>query len=92
MLIKNLPNKVLFRVLFIRMVLDGIAGMKFLLEGQPKHLLAVLKAHFSFYQMLAKNYNKRGTYQVSKYYYSKNIVFNYFVKKIYFFSDLIRLK
>jgi GT2 family glycosyltransferase len=92
MLIKNLPKKVLFRVLFIRMVLDGIAGMKFLLEGQPKHLLAVLKAHFSFYQMLAINYKKRGTYQDSKYYYSKNIVYNYFVKKIYFFSDLIRLK
>lgn len=92
MLTKNLPKKVLFRVLFIRMVLDGIAGMKFLLEGQPKHLLAVLKAHFSFYQMLAINYNKRGTYQESKYYYSKNIVYNYFVKNIYFFSDLIRLK
>jgi GT2 family glycosyltransferase len=92
MLTKNLPKKVLFRVLFIRMILDGIAGMKFLLEGQPKHLLAVLKAHFSFYQMLAINYNKRGTYQESKYYYSKNIVYNYFVNKIYFFSDLIRLK
>ena len=92
MLTKNLPKKVLFRVLFIRMVLDGIAGIKFLLEGQPKHLLAVLKAHFSFYQMLAVNYNKRGTYQESKYYYSKNIVYNYFVNKIYFFSDLIRLK
>ena len=92
MLIKNLPKKVLFRVLFIRMVLDGIAGMKFLLEGQPKHLFAVLKAHISFYQMLSKNYNKRGTYQESKYYYSKNIVYNYFVKKIYFFSDLIGLK
>ena len=52
MLIKNLPKKVLFRVLFIRMVLDGIAGMKFLLEGQPKHLFAVLKAHFSFYQFV----------------------------------------
>jgi GT2 family glycosyltransferase len=92
MLIKNLPKKVLFRVLFIRMVLDGIAGMKFLLEGQPKHLLAVLKAHLSFYQMFAINYNKRGTYQESKYYYSKNIVLSYFIKKIHFFNELIRLK
>ena len=92
MLTKNLPKKVLFRVLFIRMVLDGIAGIKFLLEGQPKHLVAVLKAHFSFYQRFAKNYNKRGTYQESKYYYTKSIVLSYFIKKIHFFNELIRLK
>ncbi len=92
MLTKNLPKKVLFRVLFIRMVLDGIAGIKFFLEGQPKHLVAVLKAHFSFYQMFAKNYNKRGTYQESKYYYTKSIVLSYFIKKIHFFNELIRLK
>ena len=92
MLTKNLPKKVLFRVLFIRMVLDGIAGIKFLLEGQPKHLVAVLKAHFSFYQIFAKNYNKRGTYQESKYYYTKSIVLSYFINKIHFFNELIRLK
>jgi GT2 family glycosyltransferase len=92
MLTKNLPKKVLFRVLFIRMVLDGIAGIKFLLEGQPKHLVAVLKAHFSFYQIFAKNYNKRGTYQESKYYYTKSIVLSYFIKRIHFFNELIRLK
>ena len=92
MLTKNLPEKVLFRVLFIRMVLDGIAGIKFLLEGQPKHLVAVLKAHFSFYQMFAINYNKRGAYQQTKYYFTKSIVLSYFIKKIHFFNELIRLK
>ena len=92
MLTKNLPEKVLFRVLFIRMILDGIAGIKFLFEGQPKHLVAVLKAHFSFYQIFAKNYNKRGTYQESKYYYTKSIVLSYFIKRIHFFNELIRLK
>jgi GT2 family glycosyltransferase len=92
MLTKNLPEKVLFRVLFIRMILDGIAGIKFLLEGQPKHLVAVLKAHFSFYQMFAINYNKRGTYQQTKYYFTKSIVLSYFIKKIHFFNELIRLK
>jgi GT2 family glycosyltransferase len=92
MLTKNLPKKVLFRVLFIRMVLDGIAGIKFLLEGQPKHLVAVLKAHFSFYQRFAINYNKRDTYQQTKYYFTKSIVLSYFIKKIHFFNELIRLK
>jgi GT2 family glycosyltransferase len=92
MLTKNLPEKVLFRVLFIRMVLDGIAGIKFLLEGQPKHFVAVLKAHFSFYQRFAINYNKRDTYQQTKYYFTKSIVLSYFIKKIHFFNELIRLK
>ena len=92
MLTKNLPKKVLFRVLFIRMVLDGIAGIKFLLEGQPKHFVAVLKAHFSFYQSFAINYNKRDTYQQTKYYFTKSIVLSYFIKKIHFFNELIRLK
>jgi GT2 family glycosyltransferase len=92
MLTKNLPKKVLFRVLFIRMILDGIAGIKFLFEGQPKHLLAVLKAHFSFYQRFAINYNKRDTYQQTKYYFTKSIVLSYFIKKIHFFNELIRLK
>ncbi len=92
MLTKNLPKKVLFRVLFIRMVLDGIAGIKFLLEGQPKHLVAVLKAHFSFYQRFAINYNKRDTYQQTKYYFTKSIVLSYFINKIHFFNELIRLK
>jgi GT2 family glycosyltransferase len=92
MLTKNLPKKVLFRVLFIRMVLDGIAGIKFLLEGQPKHLVAVLKAHFLFYQRFAINYNKRDTYQQTKYYFTKSIVLSYFIKKIHFFNELIRLK
>ena len=90
MLTKNLPKKVLFRVLFIRMILDGIAGFKFLFEGQPKHLVAVLKAHFSFYQMFAINYNKRGTYQQTKYYFTKSIVLSYFIKKIHFFNELIK--
>jgi GT2 family glycosyltransferase len=92
MLTKNLPEKVLFRVLFIRMILDGIAGIKFLLEGQPKHLVAVLKAHISFYQRFVINFNKRGAYQQTKYYFSKSIVLSYFIKKIHFFNELIRLK
>jgi GT2 family glycosyltransferase len=92
MLTKNLPKKVLFRVLFIRMVLDGIAGIKFLLEGQPKHLLAVLKAHLSFYRLFKINFNKRDTYQQKKYYYIKNIVTSYFINKIHIFNKLIRFK
>ena len=92
MLTKNLPNKVLFRVLFIRMLLDGIAGMKFLFEGQPKHTLAIVKAHFVFYHLFLNNYRKRTDFQLKKYYYTKNIVFNYFVNKQDYFSKINSIK
>ena len=92
MLTKNLPKKVLFRVLFIRMLLDGIAGMKFLFEGQPKHTLAIVKAHFVFYHLFLNNYRKRTDFQLKKYYYTKNIVFNYFVNKHDYFSKINSIK
>ena len=92
MLTKNLPKKVLFRVLFIRILLDGIAGMKFLFEGQPKHTLAIVKAHFVFYHLFLNNYRKRTDFQLKKYYYTKNIVFNYFVNKQDYFSKINSIK
>lgn len=45
MLVKNLPSKGLFFVIFFRMVLDGIAGIRFLTQGKFGHTLAILKAH-----------------------------------------------
>ena len=92
MLTKNLPKKDLYRVLFIRMVLDGIAGIQFLSKGKVRHLLAILKAHFAFYARFSENYAKRGDIQQTKYYFTKSIVYSYFVNKIRFFSDLIMLK
>jgi GT2 family glycosyltransferase len=49
MLYKNLPSGKLLKVIPPRLVLDGIAGIKFLLEGDLKDCLAVLRAHFAFY-------------------------------------------
>lgn len=90
MLTKNVPQKDLYRILFIRMVLDGIAGIKFLLEKQPKHCIAILKAHFAFYRLFKANYEKRDSYQQPKYYFSKSIVFSYYIEKKLFFSNLFR--
>jgi hypothetical protein len=74
------------------MILDGVAGIQFLLRGQYKHLLAILKAHFAFYKLFSENYAKRGDIQQTKYYFTKSIVYSYFVNKIRFFNDLITLK
>lgn len=88
MLTKNLPKNKLFGILFSRMILDGIAGIKFLFEGKFHHFLAVLKAHFSFYYMISKTLKKRNTSQKENYFYTKSIVFQYFIKNNRFFEAI----
>ncbi|MGY5352925.1 glycosyltransferase family 2 protein [Wenyingzhuangia sp. IMCC45533] len=80
-LVKNLPKKQLFSVIFIRMILDGIAGFRFLFLGQPKHFISILKAHASFYAHFNKMYQKRSKHQVTDYYHQKSVVWSYFIKK-----------
>ena len=60
MLFKNLPTSYLFTVIPTRLVLDGVAAITFL--NQPKglqHLMAIAKAHFSFFFSIPKLLAKR---------------------------------
>ncbi|WP_299096945.1 glycosyltransferase family 2 protein [uncultured Winogradskyella sp.] len=80
-LVKNADNNVFSKAL-IRMLLDGIAGVRFLFQLKPLHFLAILKAHFSFYLNLKSVLNKRR--QLPKrhsYYKTSSIVWSYFIKK-----------
>ncbi len=58
MIIKNHPGY-LFPKLFYRMALDGIAGIKFLLEGKPRYCLVVFLAHMAIYANFTKFFRKR---------------------------------
>jgi len=50
MLFKNLPISSLFTTIPMRLVLDGVAALTFLnKEKGLEHVLAIAKAHFSFY-------------------------------------------
>ena len=80
MMLKNLPKNQLFPVLFIRLILDGIAGIHFLFQGKFKHLLAILKAHFAFYYLLPSSYKKREPFQAENYFKTKSIIFQYYIK------------
>jgi hypothetical protein len=44
---QNVPKDNLYRILFSRMILDGIAGIQFLLQGNFL-IFSILKAHYSF--------------------------------------------
>ena len=81
MLVKNLPKSRLVSVIFLRLCLDGLAGIQFLLEGKPKHTLAIVQAHFAFYALLPRFYMKRESNQIVTYFKTKSIVYFYYIKK-----------
>lgn len=80
-LVKNTPKNKGFGLIFIRLSLDGVTGIKYLFEGKPLHTIAIIKAHFSFYANLFKMLKKR-TSEAKKqdYFNTKSIVWDYFVK------------
>ncbi len=59
LLYKNLPSNKLFSVLLIRLFLDGMAGIKFLLAGGFSDFMAVIRAHLYFYRNWSNIRKKR---------------------------------
>ncbi|TYC18015.1 glycosyltransferase family 2 protein [Bizionia gelidisalsuginis] len=79
----------LFALIFVRLVFDGFAALKFLVDLKPKHILAILQAHFSFYRHLSTLLKKRTKSPQIKNYYTKNsIVWLYFAQKKRYYRDL----
>ena len=78
--IKNVPKQWFLFVVFSRLILDGVAGIKFLLELRPIHTWAILRAHLSLYKNFFKFLKKRRKLQ-KKYEYNlhTSIVWQYFI-------------
>ena len=94
LLYKNLPKGKLFNTIFIRMILDGVAAIQFLVTGQIKAFVKVLEAHLEFYKSLKKlklkrkelpqnvrNSNHPEVYQGS-------VIFDFFIARKKKFSSL----
>jgi len=80
-LTKNADGFILGKI-FVRLILDGIAAIKFLIEFKPKHTLAILNAHFSYYYHLNQVLTQRKSIKNRIKYYSRtSIVFDYFVNR-----------
>lgn len=94
LLYKNLPKGQLTKMLFIRMVLDGLSALMYLWQGKIGFFLAVPKAHFVFYKNLSKFKAKRKsineTRKVTNHeqMYKRSIVYSFFIKKNRKFSSL----
>jgi len=88
-IIKNVPKEDIVWVLVGRMILDGVAGLKFLTEGKFSHFTAVLKAHITFYGKIAKMSAKRKKLRkVTDYSSIFSVVYKHFVQGIKKYSDL----
>lgn len=88
MLTKNVPIQSLFAILFLRLLLDGIAGVKFVVSGKFSHCFAILKAHFVFYFHFHQNFKKRNKTQKKNYFKTKSIIYNYFIQKRVHFENI----
>jgi len=88
-LLKNVSGSKVYGIIFIRLLLDGIAALQFLFHGKPRHFLAVVQAHFSFYGLLPKFLRKRTKiHSNNKYFYVKSIVFQYYFRGKKYFDQL----
>ena len=88
---KNLPRRKALILIFFRLLLDGIAALRFIFQFKFKHSLAILRAHLSFYRQFHKMYHKREKANfITKYYLTKSIVWSHFVHGINKFGVLIK--
>ncbi len=80
MLAKNLPFPKVVWLIFVRLCLDGIAGIYFGIKNGFSHLWAVVRAHFGFYAQLPESIRRRGSHQMKNYYATKWLIFKHFLK------------
>jgi hypothetical protein len=94
LLLKNERKSKLIWLFPLRLMLDGVAGLRLLLSGKPKETATIIKAHFHFYRSLGQWLNgrrenkklikKRNTEGI----YPKSIVWNYFIGRKKLFPQL----
>ncbi|MEM7486230.1 MAG: glycosyltransferase family 2 protein [Bacteroidota bacterium] len=88
---KNLPRRKALLLIFIRLVLDGIAALRFIFQLKWEHCFAILKAHLSFYSNFRKMYKKREKANfILKYHSTTSIVWSHFVHHIKNFNILVK--
>ncbi|WP_276392314.1 glycosyltransferase family 2 protein [Eudoraea chungangensis] len=88
---KNLPRRKAFIIIFLRLILDGIAAIRFVLMAKPEHCFAIIRAHLSYYRQIKKMLKKREKRSfVTSYYITTSIIWSYFVNQIKYFNILVK--
>lgn len=89
LLVKNVPGNKVWSLIFLRMLLDGIAAIRFLTQGKFSHFFAIIKAHLNFYLNFRTLTKKRKKLlKAGKYYSVFSVVWQYFILKHKHFKQL----
>lgn len=85
---KNLPAKLVFPRIFVRLVLDGVWATRSLMRGDTQTLGAIFRGHWHFFLRLGHWRNKRRSIytEVKPHfplpgYYAKSVVWDFFARK-----------
>ena len=88
---KNLPRKKALPIILSRLLLDGIAALRFIFQLKLDHSWAILRAHLSYYRQFRKMQAKREKSDyITKYYATKSIVWSHFVHQVRNFNKLVK--
>ena len=92
MCFRNSPWYVLTWLLPARIVLDTIASLKFLADGDKENCKAVFRAYKDFFRWLAKEKNKLSLHKKSLLsvpaVLKKSIVWEYYIRDIKYYSEI----
>ncbi|WP_461532853.1 glycosyltransferase family 2 protein [Sinomicrobium sp.] len=90
-LTKNAPAIRIFPLVLARLLLDGIAGIRFVFQLKFNHCWAIVKAHFSYYANLKKILKKRTKSNKTGYYYViRSVVWSYYIAGIRVYPKLFK--
>jgi hypothetical protein len=82
--VRNAPSASAMRIVAFRLLVDGLAGIRYLIQGQPKHTLAIVQAHFDFYRrfsLYALNPGKKPKSWPQVGVYSGSILWNQLLRR-----------
>ena len=91
--LKNYSTASLLFVIPARLILDGVAGLKFVTEGRFKNMIAIVRAHFSLYARIGNLLGKRKEIKKSRkrplslHSPVKSILWNYYIRGIKHFNE-----
>jgi GT2 family glycosyltransferase len=96
LLTKNLPVNKVLTMLLTRLILDGIAGVKYILEFRFGHCWAIIRAHSAFYLKAGSWWAKRQQIPNHKStedlvgWHPKSIVWAFFIKRLKTFGEVMK--
>jgi len=90
-ILKNMPLKRAIIVIFVRLILDGIVGVRFIIQGKFSHCLAIIHAHIDFYKEAPSAFKKKQSpKKYIKYFITTSIVWSHYIKGLKKFSLLVK--